>query len=325
MGHHGAEVAVLEDCGGGVVVVGVPAAAGIDVAPEIGSEQGEVADAVEDLVSGTFVGVQEVVVDGAVVAENQQVLVGQPLPEALVFQGLDLAVENERAAAGDAGRKVAGVGQERSVLRTYRRVRPVVEVVAYGQAGPGQGSQRELFSGGADRQHPVDDQAGPRSVLDNPSRFEDRLDDRTARSVEARWLGGVQGHQTVVDLQAGQRGKDVLNQLDDHSVLADCGATLPGQNRISCGWDRRRARTVKSLEGDPETWFGRVQGQFNLGSGHESDAVTRRRASERVLGTTGSLRQRRQVVSGVSRHAGLCEPEVVRNGRDADHPVSFTE
>lgn len=37
--HYGGEVAaVLEDCGGGVVVVGVFAVAGIDVVLEIGSE-----------------------------------------------------------------------------------------------------------------------------------------------------------------------------------------------------------------------------------------------------------------------------------------------
>ena len=109
-----------------------------------------------------------------------------------------------------------------------------------------------------------------------PSRFEDRLDDRAARPVESRWLGSVQGHQAVVDLQAGQRGEDVLNQLDDHSVLANGGAPLSGQNRSPCGRDRRRAGAVKSLEGQPETRCGRVQGQFNLGPGHESHSVTSR-------------------------------------------------
>ena len=86
---HGGDVAVLEDCGGGVVVVGVTTATGINVAPEIGTEQGKVADAIQDLVSGTFVREQKVVVDGAVVAENQQVLVGQSLSESLALQGFD--------------------------------------------------------------------------------------------------------------------------------------------------------------------------------------------------------------------------------------------
>ena len=113
---HGGDVAVLEDCGGGVVVVGVTTATGINVAPEIGTEQGKVADAIQDLVSGTFVGEQKVVIDGAVLAENQQVLVGESLSESLVLQGFDFAVEHESAAAGNVGRKVGGVGQKRPVL-----------------------------------------------------------------------------------------------------------------------------------------------------------------------------------------------------------------
>jgi len=117
----------------------------------------------------------------------------------------------------------------------------------------------------------------------------------------------------------------VLNQFDDHSVSADGGATLPGKNGGPRGRNRRRAGAVQSLKGQAEAWCGRVKRQFHLGPGHESHSMTSGRASERVLGTTGALWQRRQVVSGVGRHAGLCQAEVVRNGHDADHPVSFTE
>ena len=116
-----------------------------------------------------------------------------------------------------------------------------------------------------------------------------------------------------------------VHQFDDHSVSADGGATLPGKNGGPCGRNRRRAGAVKPLKGHAEVWRGRVQRQFHPGPGHESYSVTSDRASERMLGATGALWQRRQVVSGVGRHARLCQAEVVRNGHDADHPVSFTE
>ena len=83
----------------------VSAAAGVDVSAEVGAQQCEVTDAVEDLVSSALVGEQQLVVDRTGRSKDEQVLVRESLAETLALECCDFAVEHERAAAGDLGGK----------------------------------------------------------------------------------------------------------------------------------------------------------------------------------------------------------------------------
>src|SRR5438270_8349356 len=64
----------------------VARAVGDDVAAQVGAEQGQVADQVEDLVAGGLVGVAQAVVEGAARPEDQQVGGGGAGPQALAAQ-----------------------------------------------------------------------------------------------------------------------------------------------------------------------------------------------------------------------------------------------
>jgi hypothetical protein len=106
----------VEELSSGLVVVGVTGPAGVDVSPEVGAQQGEVTDAVEDFVSSAFVGEQERVVDRSVGSEDEQVVVSESVAESLFPEGFDFAVEDECAAAGDFDRELIGVEDKRTSL-----------------------------------------------------------------------------------------------------------------------------------------------------------------------------------------------------------------
>ena len=79
--------------------------AGREAAEQIAADQSEVADAVEDLVTGALLGRSKRVVDDAFLTEDQQVLCRGSFAEALGFECLDFALQNERPREGDFLRK----------------------------------------------------------------------------------------------------------------------------------------------------------------------------------------------------------------------------
>ena len=84
---------------------------------EVGAQQREITDAVEDLVSSAFVGEQQLVVDRACGSKDEQVLVGETVSETLALESCDFAVEYKRTAAGDVGGKGVRMQFKRTGLR----------------------------------------------------------------------------------------------------------------------------------------------------------------------------------------------------------------
>src|SRR5262245_62110890 len=93
---------------------------GDDVAGEVEPAQGEVADEVEYLVPGRFVGEAQAVADRPAVAEHDQVRGRQVPANALRTQRVRLGRGHERAAPGHLAHERAGVEVERERLSVDR-------------------------------------------------------------------------------------------------------------------------------------------------------------------------------------------------------------
>ena len=117
------------------MIHGVTSAAGVDVPGKIGTEQGKVADAVEDLVAGTFIGELQRIVDRALGAEHEQIAVCQSAAETLGLEAGHFTIEDERTAGGDVADKSFWRQAECSVLRLDGRLATVVQVVGHSQSG----------------------------------------------------------------------------------------------------------------------------------------------------------------------------------------------
>ena len=87
-------------------------------------------------------------------------------------------------------------------------------------------------------------------VLLDDARRAQRLDERQAGAVAAGHLRLIDPHFAVVDLQAGQRGHDVLDHLDAGLAAAKRGSPRHFDAVLDRGRDPRTARQIGADEDD---------------------------------------------------------------------------
>jgi hypothetical protein len=114
------------------------------------------------------------------------------------------------------------------------------------------------------------------------------------RSIRARCFAGVELHEAVVDLQSGQCGHDVFDQLDCRGSVRDRRAALSRDDVCECRGDRLGSRQIDTLEADARSFVGRKKTKRDISPRQEAKAV--------VFGRTrdGTLKSRVQRPSSVS-------------------------
>lgn len=102
-------------------------AKGGETSGDTDSGHGQIAGHVEEFVPRTFVAESQLVVDGAIVAEDEQFLERRPLSEPLTLKLLCFILEKERSRASD--RVDESVGRERQLgtLTSDRVIFAVIE------------------------------------------------------------------------------------------------------------------------------------------------------------------------------------------------------
>ena len=257
---------------------------GHDESVEVDAQQGQVADHVEDLMPGAFVGVAQFVADDAVAAEEQEVGGIGSHADPGGPQRVRLGLQEESAAGGQLAAEGFRGEADAVALGADRCLAAVIEMIGEHQAA-GRGGRVDREDGvalsDADRilhdeglAHPV--------LLEDPGAVEG-LDERLARAVATGTLARVDLDDRIVDLEAGQRGHDVLDHLDARAVAADRRATLRRRDRIDPRGDRRPTRQVGATEDDPGVGHGRVEANRDVGAMEEADSAHLRRAGDRTL------------------------------------------
>ncbi len=262
----------------------VARAIGHDEAVQVGAQERQVADHVEDLVPRALIGEPERVADDPVPAEEEQVGLGRPDADPRGPQGGGFRFEQERPARGDLVAERIARQADAVALRADRRVRSVVEVIREGQ--PAGGSGRVDGQDGiplADAHRLLDHKGPAHPVLLDEPRVVEGLDERAAGAVAAGALAGVDLDHGVVNLEAGQGGHDMLDHLDGGVTAADRGPPLRGHDRIEPGRDPRPAGEVGPLEDDPLVRLGRMEADHDVRAVEEADPVHFRRSSDRPL------------------------------------------
>ena len=161
---------------------------------------------------GKLVGPTQLVLDHAVFPDDERVLVGGTLAEALAAEVLRLGLEAERARAGNLVAERVRRHVHREVLRARSGV-AVVERVRDGETVGGGERDEGHVTARVDEHRPAQLERVPiRVLLDEVGPLQ-QLEEGPRRPVHSGALGPAQLHLEIVDPQRGAAGEEVLDGM----------------------------------------------------------------------------------------------------------------
>src|SRR5262245_34353633 len=148
---------------------------------KIHSQERQIADHVQDLVSNTFIGVSESVADDSFTTEDQDVGLGDTTAEAGGAERLGLGFQQEGATGRQFALEARGRQVDQIALAPYDRVWTVIKVVREGELllGTRMGGEEGVTFSNAQRTLEHESLAWP-SLLDNTDSA-DCVHERSAR------------------------------------------------------------------------------------------------------------------------------------------------
>lgn len=235
------------------------AAAGVDVRRQVTTQECQVADEIEDLVAGAFVGKVKRIVDRTGRSVDKQVTVRQMFSESLCLQSSGLRLQDKSSRRSNLSHEAVWFDSAGRVLRGDGAAGAVVEVIADCEAGARKRPNAYSACPVPNAKRTIDHQALPWLSLWPGSCFQDSFDQGLAGTIEPGRFGRIEPDQTVVDLQTGQGGHHVLDQFDDHIATADSCPPLSRQPGVASSRDRLAPGTIDPLEGNPMVGGGWVK------------------------------------------------------------------
>lgn len=271
------------------MIVTMPRTCGGHTSGNVATEQREVSNAVEHLVTGTFVREMNFVIDDARIAEDEEVFRRGPAPQTLAAQRLDFRLQHERPA----GRKLLSkrLRRDGSGICLWRNGGgPIVEnepdlvLFAHGRLHR-HADQRTVID--QDRVGHVAD--GTRSGLLDDARPIDRFDEGGTASVTSGRLRSVQADKAVIDTQTGEGGHHVFDHLDAHSLPADDGSPWSRLDEIDESRNLHRIRSVTAFEDNSVVFRRGKQFEADVRTSEEAEPFYRHGALDRLLPSQGAV------------------------------------
>ena len=271
---HGHHFGVFLGNGHGELGVGsVAGAHGDDMAEQRASDQGEVADDIEDLVTDEFVRKTErLFAQHGVVADDNGIFEAAAADEAFLHERLDVFVVDEGAGGGD----VVFVNLRGDFEAEVLRVVAVRTSLGAGDAelGVGQDDQNGAVLG-LDGDGFADLAVAARGILFDDTGFFDQRDVGGAAAVADGWLVGVHLDERVVNPEAGEGGENVFDGVDLDVAFNQGGGALDGADVGGESVDGRPVFEVGATELEPVIDGGWVDGEGDLFAGMERNARER--------------------------------------------------
>lgn len=222
----------------GQVIGVVTAAAGVDVGRQVTTQKCQVADEIEDLVAGTFVGKVKRIVDRTGRPVDEQVTVRQVFSESLCLQRRGLSLQDKSSRRSNLCHEGVRFDSAGRVLGGDGATGAVVQVIADCEAGARKWPNAYSTCPVSNAKRTINHQAHPWLSLWAGSCCQDSFDQGLAGTIEPGRFGRIEPDQTVVNLQAGQGGHHVLDQFDDHIATADSCPPLSRQPGVASSRDR---------------------------------------------------------------------------------------
>jgi hypothetical protein len=209
------------------------------MAPKILPKESEVADNVENLVAGRFVGEAQVIVDDfAAAIKDQQVGRGCPRSESLTPQFVRLGFQDKCSASGYFTAKLFGRDYLSMHLVGDGRLPAVIQQITdfEGVLIPGMISQR---GPSLTEDHGLLDMpdwlSGPLHV---DLGVHEEFDETDGRAIQTWRLGRIKFNETVINSQSGQSRQNMFDKSYLSGGLTESGAALRAGDLVNSSRDK---------------------------------------------------------------------------------------
>lgn len=268
------------------MIVAVARAIAIEVTSKISSDQGEISEAVENLVSHRFVGSPQLIVDRpAIRIEEDEVLAGYALSVTSTLKSGDFRLQHKRPCEGDFPNECFGSDFNRQVLRRNRRTVAVIKLVGDGQPMTihrpcHQFRVVRLIS---DPHWQAERNTLAQLVLFLDASRKQQLTQLAAGAVESGQLRTVDLDEAVVDVQSRQRRHHMFDHLDLYAVSGDHRPSMTGRHVFDACRDRRRIGDVRALKHDSMIRRCRPKVDADIKPVKQADPLRFHRSPKRAL------------------------------------------
>ena len=244
-----------------------------DMRAQVHAGQGHVAEDVEHLVARELVGEAQFVVDDAVGADDERVLVRGALADSLLAERLGLGERQERPRRRELLHEVLGAGEHERVALGRGTFTLVVEVVRDDEIPVGlrHGDQTRFALGDEGGRAHRETPAARIEVHD--TRVQEHLGERPGAPVDAREFGGVDLDRQGVHPEAVRRGEEMLDRLDLRLAALQRGPPGMSHDALEVCAHRRLARQVRAHEYDPLFRFSWLTYDANGGAAEQANTL----------------------------------------------------
>jgi hypothetical protein len=182
------------------------------MAGKVESAESQIANEIENLVSGRFVSEPQRVIDWPASAKHKQIRAGEVLTNSLRSEFSRFVLGKKRATAGNVVNERRGARGQCVRLRRNRGAETVIEPVTYSQFANITGMEGECRTGRTHHNRRIHREHRPASRLVHYPSATECGNKLTSGAIQAGRLRAIEFHGAVINAKAGESAKNVFDK-----------------------------------------------------------------------------------------------------------------